>query len=395
MPWREETVKELRTLFVQAALERGANKARLCREYGISRVTGDKWIKRYGVEGHSGLDDRPRKPLKSPSLTSSEVLAEIVRIRNDHPFWGGRTIRETLGREKRVRNLPHARTIDRVLKRCGFIVPRRYKVKEFLPEQEVIQPKSCNQVWTVDFKGWWLMGDGNRCDPLTIRDDYSKFILDIAALNNTGMESVKARFLRLFKLYGLPLYIRSDNGTPFASTQSLCGLTRLSVWWLKHGVIPNRIPVASPGMNGAHERMHRDIKRELQQTPSRNLRSEQERFDEWREIYNHDRPHHALAMKSPVKVYRRSERRFHPKQPEYVYPIGFETRSVSAGGQFSWRDREVQLSTSLQGERVGLEFTQGKIVRIWYRDHVLGTCDSDFRSKVVSQPLFHTAVNHS
>lgn len=387
MPWRMQTMKEQRLRFVLSAVEIGANKARLCREYGISRVTGDKWIQRYLRHGNKGLEDQARRPHKLSSITSVNVMAEIIRIRNEHQYWGGRTIREVLRRDKRVKNIPHARTIDRVLKRCGFVIPRRPKVRELIPEQEVIAPKSCNQVWTVDFKGWWIMGDGNRCEPLTIRDEYSKFILEIAALSSTSMEGVKERFLRLFKLYGRPLYIRSDNGSPFASTQALCGLSRLSIWWMKHDITPNRIPVGSPGMNGAHERMHRDIKRELQQCPQRTLRAEQERFNVWRQMYNHERPHHALAMKTPAKIYRRSDRSFDTKAAEYVYPIGFETRAVGASGQFSWNDREVQLSTALQGERIGLEFTERKIVRIWYRDYMLGTCNDDFRSKIVSQPL--------
>lgn len=247
MPWSETNAMKERCRFVIRALEPGANKSELSREFGISRPTGDKWIKRYLSEGLDGLNEQSRKPNRSPLATSSEVVCEIIRIRNNRQSWGGKKIRPLLLKQFEQEKVPTSRTIDRILDRCGLTQKRHRRPRKAIPDaSEIVQPQSCNDVWTVDFKGWWYTGDKTRCEPLTIRDEYSRFIIDIVALRYTHTEILKDCFRRCFEKYGLPSNIRSDNGTPFAVMTALCGLSQLSVWWLRLGIMPNRIPPGCP-----------------------------------------------------------------------------------------------------------------------------------------------------
>lgn len=297
MSWKETDPMKERCRFVIRALEPGANKSELCREFGISRPTGDKWISRYLSEGIDGLKERSRRPKTSPLSTSSEVVCEIIKIRNNRTSWGGKKIRPLLLRQFPEDKVPTSRTIDRILDRCGLTHKKHKRPKKtLLTSANIIKPKKCNHVWTVDFKGWWYTKDKNRCEPLTIRDEFSRFIIDIVALRHTHTEIIKNCFRKSFEKYGLPDYLRSDNGTPFATSTSLHGLSKLSVWWLRLGVTPNRISPGCPYQNGAHERLHKDMRKELQAKPARNIKQEQIRFDEWKTIFNYERAHEAIGL---------------------------------------------------------------------------------------------------
>lgn len=383
MPWRREELETQRGRFVLRAIEEDSNIAELCREAGISRVTAYKWIKRYRKGGIATLRDENRRPKKFGKETTRDIVMEVVRVRTEHPTWGGKKIRGYILRRKLFKKVPVGRTIDRILKRCGLVSPRITRKRRELPEVKIVRPIASNDVWTIDFKGWWLMQDGTRCEPLTIRDEYSRFIIGIFALSTTTFEAVKTCLIECFKQYGLPKYIRSDNGHPFISVQSLCGLTRLSVWWLRLGITPNRIEVASPSMNGAHERMHLDMKRELQINPAQNLKAEQKRFDEWRYDFNNFRPHAALKDDAPVDWYKRSARQYSQQRGPHKYPLGFVTRKVSRNGEISWHGKWVGISKAFAREEVGIEILDSKHLRLWYTDFCLGVSDVDFKTRLV------------
>ena len=376
MAWNEVDVFEQRCQFVLLASQIGSNKSSLCREFGISRPTGDKWLRRYEEDGLQGLHDLSRRPKTYRDETPGHLRDEVFRLRNEHPTWGGRTIRAHLLRVGL--DSPCARTIDRLLKRAGFVKSSNRKRRVVLPPEEIVAPQAVNDVWTVDFKGWWLMRNGKRCEPLTIRDEYSRFVLNITALAGTSMKAVQESFESTFRSYGLPKYIRSDNGSPFICTRAVGGLTKLSVWWLKHGITPNRIELASPHQNGAHERFHRDMKRELQQSPAGNLEAEQRRFNRWRRYFNEERPHQALEMKTPSERYKRSQRRYSSKVPNYIYPAGMEERLVDRNGTVSWRSKPQFVSKALYGEMIGLD-TIEDVTQVWYRYFLLGVVSPSTR----------------
>jgi len=375
MPWRESSVSEQRKAFIGKYLHGGErNLSELCREFGISRKCGYKWIERFETGGIAGLEDQSRRPKHFRDAVSGDVVCEIVKIRDWKETWGGRKIRSYL-LSQGIKQIPCARTIDRILKRCGFVTSTPASSKRKQGKYNVIQPEACNDVWTLDMKGWWTTLNARRCDPLTIRDEHTRYILCLAALERGVFETVKEQFQETFIRYGLPLYIRSDNGSPFASAKGYMGLTRLAVWFLKQDICPNRIAPASPYMNGAHERMHRDIKAELQKTPAQDARAEQKRFDIWRAEYNRIRPHQSLNDQPPAKLYRSSKRKYKLVEEDFDYPQNFVLRKVSANGEFNWRNTPIRFAKSLAGEKIALEFLSDQTLRIWFRNYPLGITD--------------------
>jgi transposase InsO family protein len=379
MPWKEFSEMEQRHGFVFKAISPGAVVSELCREYGISRSVGYKLINRYRQEGLEGIKPRSRRPRFCPQATSPEVICEIVSYRQRHPKRGGKKIRWHLERKGLGEKIPCTRTIDRILNRCGLSKRRRSKRRRWIPEGTLVIPEQSNDVWTVDFKGWWRTRDGKYCYPLTIRDEYSKYVLDIGALGGMDFKGVQKRFIACFERYGLPHYIRSDNGTPFASLRGLRGLTRLSVWWIKLGIYPERILPGCPQMNGGHERMHKDIKAEIQKKPGKDLASQQRIFDIWREDFNNERPHEALDMKTPDQCYERSLRRYPAKLPEYEYPHDMYVRNISNRGCLSWKRNRAFVSNALRNQTVGLKIEENDHLSAWFYDYYLGTTNLHFK----------------
>ena len=318
MPWNKVDEMKLRTEFVVKASVPGAKVAAVCRDYGISRSVGYKLLRRYESEGLAGISPRSRKPKSHALSVSAELVCEIVSLRQKHPTWGARILRELLCERYEAEDVPCSRTIDRILDRAGLVAKRRRSSGKWLDRDLIERPTEPNKLWSTDFKGWWYTKSGKPCFPLTIRDGYSRYIISIQALQGTGFQSTKNAFEEAFERCGLPEEILSDNGTPFASVLAIQGLTQLSAWWVKLGIRPRRILPACPFMNGSHERMHRDMKAELQRTPLWNLKEEQKRFDDWRAEYNSVRPNQALGMKKPSAVYRPSIRK--PTQKSLITP---------------------------------------------------------------------------
>jgi len=390
MVWRKVEPMEERIYFIKRYLEGGSSITELCNEFGISRTTGQNLLRRFREEGLKAVEERSRRPLTQPRQLPNDVVCEILAIRNAHPTWGGKKIREILSRKMASFELPCSRTIDRILFRAGLSERRKKRSKKTYRIETVIKPKEPNDVWTVDFKGWWRTKDGSYCLPLTLRDEYSRFLLDFCALRRGDTEEVKSRFKRCFAQYGMPRYIRSDNGTPFASVRSICGLTVLSAWWIRLGVLPNRIPPGAPYLNGAHERLHRDIKAELQRTPARDLKTQQAVFEQWRKEFNEVRPHQALKMQTPSDWYQRSSRSYKAAQVPFEYQPNVHTRLVCSRGRISWRGKQIHISSALRGHAIGLEVSSdGGTVECWLRDFLLGSTDVDFRHPLGGEWVEH------
>jgi transposase InsO family protein len=290
----EFALKAMRTLNFRA----------LCQEYGVSAKTGYKWKERFLAEGMEGMGEESRRPKTSPEQLPEAEVCEIVRLKMAHLAWGPRKIRELYLR--RHGEVASESTFKRILERAGLTQKRR---KRRAPEAGRLssgrRAAAANEVWTVDFKGWWRNG-GERCEPLTVRDEHSRYVLEVRALENGRSETVRQSFERVFERQGLPRAIRSDNGTPFASVRGLLGLSRLSAWWVALGIDLERGRPGHPQDNGAHERMHRDISRELEAMGE----CDQQAWDLWRQTFNYERPHEALGMRCPGELYVASERKY-------------------------------------------------------------------------------------
>ena len=394
MPWKEVGEMKLRNEFVVRVSSKGANISELCREYGISRSVGYKLLNRYRQEGIKGVAPYSRRPKGHNLAISPEMTCEVIKLRIEHPTWGSRIIRELLLDMHQGEQVPCARTIDRIFLKADLVKKRRRGSGRWLDREPLKKSSKPNQIWTVDFKGWWNTRDRKPCFPLTIRDAYSRFVLDIKALRGTSYEDTKAAFEQAFERYGLPEEILSDNGTPFATVLALQGLTRLSAWWVKLGIRPRRILPGCPFMNGSHERMHRDIKAELQQNPARNLKDEQSRFDEWRNQYNTIRPNQAVGMKRPAQVYSPSTKPYPLQIHEFEYPESMMLRRIDSRGHLYWKQRRRFIAGAISGETVGLELHDNNLISVWYCELKLGSTNQNFDYPLGGNRLSPYACRH-
>lgn len=354
MPWSETTTMELLVQFIRDWRSNRWTVADLCALYDISRKTGYKWITRYIEDGPDGLLERSHAARNVHNKTPSEVEAAVLAMRLRHPSWGPKKLLHKLTEQQPALVLPGRSTIADILNRNGLIIqrPRRRTIGHpGKPTRQILLPNDC---WSTDFKGQFRTRDGVYCYPLTVTDNYSRYLLACQALPGTQLEPCKIVFTRLFKQYGLPRRIRSDNGVPFAS-HTLGRLSRLSAWWVRLGVIPEFIEPGKPQQNGRHERMHRTLKDETTKPPAANGRAQQRKFNTFRREFNEDRPHEGLDMNTPAQLYHPSEREMPNKLPPLEYPDRFEVRYVSANGGIRWRHQWVNVTTAIIGEYVGLE----------------------------------------
>ncbi len=274
----------------------------LCEIYGVSRQTGYEWLRRYREHGLEALGDQHRAPRRHPNQTSNAIEEMVLGLREQRMTWGPRKLKRVLEREFPDQTWPAASTIGTMLQRAGLVRERRKRRRVPPYTQPFATASAPNRVWCADFKGWFRTRDGERMDPLTITDAHSRYLLRCQAVEKTDTARVQAVFEAAFRDYGMPERIRSDNGAPFAS-RALAGLSRLSAWWMKLGIVPERIQAGHPEQNGRHERMHRTLKQETASPPARNRRAQQRSFNQFRREYNHVRPHEALDMQTPVAVY--------------------------------------------------------------------------------------------
>jgi putative transposase len=374
MPWKECRKMSLKLDFIERVRSKTASMSAICKDFGISRQTGAKWKKRYEEEGYAGLEERTRRPKSSPLALAEELVVAILELRNKHPTWGARKLHGVLVR-RYADGTPSVATISRILKRAGKVRARRKRpllsVVDRAPSVEVNAP---NDLWTIDFKGWWRTYDGERCEPLTVRDAFSKYVLKLRLLGGTRGDLVHPEMERLFKKHGVPKAIGCDNGSPFISPQGRGGFTQLSAWWSSLGVKIVRSRPGCPQDNGGHERMHRDLAQEVENSPARDLASQQRELDRWRQDFNHIRPHEALGGKTPGEVYKPSGRRLRDCRP-FVYAAGLLVRQVDRGGNVHWRGDSVRVGPAFRGHRIGLERLEGLRWRVWFGDIDIGAVE--------------------
>ena len=356
MSWKVSCVMEERMRFVVECRSGNWSMAEVCRRCGISRKTGYKWLERYGEGDVEGLKDRARAPWSHPNAVDAATEHEILAFKRAHILWGPGKLLAKLQEREPQRTWPAASTIGDMLKRHGLVVRRRKRNHATSSSQPLAHCAGANDVWCADFKGWFRTGDGKRCDPLTITDASSRFILCCQAMSGkTGFFEVKPLFEATFRAVGLPRALRTDNGPPFAST-GLGGLSRLSVWWIRLGITPERIQPGKPQENGRHERMHRTLKQATANPPQPNHRAQQRTFDHFVEEFNYERPHEALGQQPPASHYQPSPRIFPSRLPELPsYPDPWETRNVRGAGQMKWRGHDVCISQALVGQCIGLK----------------------------------------
>jgi transposase InsO family protein len=336
-----------------ARLKKGERVTELCAEYGISRKTGHKFKKRFEETGAAGLFDRSRAPRRIPHKTPPEVAEIVVAERLKHTDWGPKKLKDVL--EKRLgHELPAASTLGDILVRRGLITRRKLRPRH-PPRPTPLRPVSApNDVWCVDYKGQFRLGDQRYCYPLTVTDQFSRYILGCEAMAAIDEDEAREAMTSMFREYGLPSYMRSDNGPPFAST-GLHGLTKLSVFWMRLGVVPERTRPAHPQDNGRHERMHRTLKRKTTRPARTNLLQQQEAFDAFVLEFNTERPHEALAMKRPAEVYAPSSRRLPSKIPDPTYPTHDDAVTINSSGCAWIAGRgSIYISSALCGQLVGI-----------------------------------------
>jgi len=376
MPWKECNVMDLRKEFILKSISTNIEFQELCAEYNISRKTGYKWKERFMKYGFNGLNDLSRKPKRSPNETAEDIVCEIIRIKKARIKWGPEKIRRVYMKNHPDEEVPSESTFKRILEKAGY-VQKRKKRKRCITNRITnrIEAKSPNDIWTVDFKGWWFSRDKEKCEPLTVRDQYSRFILSIKALPQGNTTHVKSEFIKIFKKFGLPKVIRTDNGPPFASPRGIFGLTKLSVWWLSLGIQLDRIEPGKPYQNGAHERMHLDLKNEIQLGEKMSLKEYQNIFNTWKDEYNNERPHGALDLDTPVDHYRSSDRKYENVVGEINYPLHYIRRKINSRGVIVFNTHLVFISNVFYGFHVGLVRSNDLTMDVYFDNLRIGEID--------------------
>lgn len=374
MAWKETCAVEERFRFIEEYKAQEWSFAELCRRYEVSRKTGYKWLERYEDRGLDGLRDGSRAPHRHPNEVIAEVAEQVLELRREHPHWGPAKLRARLQREAPEIIWPAVSTIGEMLKRAGLTVPPKQRRRATPSQSPLRHAQGANDVWSTDFKGWFQCGDGSRCDPFTLSDGFSRFLLRCQVMQGAHEAGVRAVMEAAFREFGLPRAIRSDNGAPFASP-GLGGLSGLSVWWIQLGIQPERIRPGKPQHNGRHERMHRTLKQATAQPPAANLRSQQKAFDRFREEYNRERPHEALAMKTPAELYAPSCRSYplHLAKPQYA--DDWEMRAIGPCGTMKWRGNKIFVTKVLTGHNIGLERLDADSWKLWFFGYPLGIFD--------------------
>ncbi len=374
MPWREICSMDER-IRLMAALSAGEESvSELCEDFGISRKTAYKWWQRYLEFGPEGLKERSHAPEVVPWAISAAQAEVIVGLRRAHPSWGPKKLRAKLEQSAPGQSWPAPSTIGELLRRQQLTQPRKRRRGARPSPVPLRTPLAPNDLWCTDFKGHFRTGDGVCCDPFTLTDAYSRYLLSVKAVDKAGYANCRRELERVFREYGLPRAIRSDNGAPFASA-GVTGLSRLAVWWLKLGIMPERIEPGRPEQNGRHERMHKTLKAECASPPQANRQAQQSRFDQFRDEFNQQRPHEALGQTTPATHYTPSERRYPARLEDPDYPADYQPRRVRHTGDIKWLGESVFLSETLGNEVVGVVETDDGDAEVYFGPMLLGLID--------------------
>jgi putative transposase len=374
MPWQERSPMDLRMQFVADWQTGCYTMTELCADYRISRKTGYKWITRYEMTGARGLHDQSRRPHESPRGTATEIVDALIALRRRHPRWGAKKLLAIAARRDPAVAWPSRSTVCHLLTAHGLVVQRRRRAARTPTPSPLAPITAANDAWTTDFKGEFRTGDGCYCYPLTLRDAFSRFVLRCDALLTRSHDATRRRFERAFAEYGLPRRLRSDNGGPFASV-GLAGVSRLSVWWMRLGIVPERIAPGHPEQNGSHEQFHSVLKAETTRPPAAHAAAQQRRFARFCAEYNQERPHEALGQDTPASRYQASRRALPAQLPPLEYPAHMEVRRVASSGCISWRGEALFIATALDGQDIALEEVDDGIWTIRFATVALGRYD--------------------
>ena len=376
MSWKETDVMKEKEKFIDAVIKAEKPFKYICEDFGISEKTGHKWKNRFYEEGKLGLYEKSREAENHPNALPEDTVIAIIQLKTAHPYWGAKKILELFKKSRRNAEVPSLSSVNRILSKANLIKKRRVKPVSVDCRRlhAHIQPQEVNDVWAIDFKGYWR-SDGEICEPFTVRELVSRKILCAKLMQSKSSEAVRAVMTDLFKKYGLPKVIRSDNGTPFSSPNGVLSLTSLSAWWITLGITPDRTEKGSPGQNGSLERMHADIAREIEGKVRGGVLANQAVIDAWVEEYNSVRPNEAIGMKTPDEVFIPSERKYIGDYEEIEYPLGFLTRKVTAGGEIVLNSIRIAIGHSLKGLYIGLKPLENNSYEAYLADFILGTVD--------------------
>ncbi len=374
MPWKENSPESEQERFIEQCQAGEVTFVEACRQFGISRKTGYKRLQRFRSCGWDGLGDRSRAPRSHPNETPRAVAERLIAARLARPTWGPKKLVARLREEEPEWSWPAPSTGGNILDRAGLVSRRKRRRRASPWSEPFAAAQDPNDVWSIDFKGWFRTGDGVRIDPLTVQDAASRYLLVCDGLPQPNGPQVRNVLDRAFREYGLTQTIRSDNGPPFASV-GLGSLSTLSVWWIKLGIIPERIEPGHPEQNGRLERLHRTLKAETASPPQANPRRQQRAFDAFRHTYNEERPHEALGQQPPARRYRPSLRSYSGQVSAPEYEVGVTVRRVRTKGEIKWRGDKIYLSEALRGEPVGLLQRDDRYWHISYGPLVIGLLD--------------------
>ena len=375
MPWKETTTMEQKIEFICEWRTGKYTITELCKSFEISRPTAYKLISRFEEQGFEGLKGQSRAPAKHPNATKENIIENILKLKTKHKLWGAKKIRELLFKEFTKEEVPSVVTVHNILKKNGFVCPQK-RMRRVKPVYPIFDPKVCNEVWSADYKGKFLMGNKIYCHPLTIADSKSRFLFTAKGHYHENLKSAKTEFTRVFRTYGIPKQIHTDNGSPFGSVRAIQRYTQLSYWFIELGIAPVFSDPAHPEQNGRHERMHRDLKAACAKPSAYDLKAQQRRLNHFVKEYNNIRPHEALDMKTPADIHDFSTRPFPEKISNFDYDSKYKVLKVTQNGAIRWKSYYwVYLTAALKGKYVAIEDIGNGIWKVFYRNVFLGFFD--------------------